>query len=1147
MIISKPQLVQNIEREISDNSKGEISPNDIRHNLLDIIDSVHNLTEFHVLKSTNVDTTSGSRSTRFGEFTLENLRLGVDGYTSVDNTAVGYASLNKNFSGYANTALGAYSLNCNIHGHNNVGLGFNSVAANTTGYGNVGVGNYSIHNNKTGSLNIAIGHGAGYYINRDDSSKLFIASHNVDRDYICSNETGEGLVPLIQGDLDSSNLQVGIAVSGLHAGAALQVGGSIHTNQSSNYTHSLGSFTYKFKNLFLNDSVFFGDNNYIRYDSLSDSFDITGAANFEGDLDTTGGLHLAKSLIVDENITTAGNISSSGSLTVNNDISVSGNITPQASLSSRLGSAEYPWLSADFHNLNVTGSSKFNKFEAVEQTHYLHKTIYLASKGYVDTLDGGGVKSLQENYHPNDNIEPPVGYLNDEELTGAGLNIYSSSTSYDRSYYLQFRPQDHSIKHPAKDDAYSRSSWFSNISITTANGSHVKTDRIISSDTIAMLNDKTGVGVFVRDRYYNSSPPATSYLYKDHQPNYSICFGDEDSIKLLYEEGDGADITPALSGYKDVEFIAPYAPNNSDYDVRILGSQRTSQRLNQHFDILGTGKFTLSYWAKDSVDNNVLNPEVGQTYDRFIIHGEKSEHNRTFMVMNHGNDGTVGINDFTNGQYMTPDTILNVRATGDAIVRVTAENTATTKSSLQLLAQSNCLDYGADIFYDNNSDYFNLDMYYNGESSKTRVLSATTSSDNKVGIFSSSPNSMLTIGNELDSQAAIAICENNAFAPATDNYGKIFVRPVDQDQKTNVINFVDSSGNYFEVSMNAVNVEGGGSLVDITGFADAAGNTLMGTDSPLSRSNITTSNDNTTFGYHAFRNISTGDKNTFIGSEAGKFVSGSVENNVCIGYRAGAASNFGSDNIIIGTDVPDPEFTISKSSNILIDNCIEINKGSVNNAYLKNSKLNVTNTTIYNLSLDPVAGKINLKRGTDSQNTKQVSLDISLHDEDVLRARRVSTSTYNPSPTYKNDSMDMPCVEVVGDLKVTGKLKFGDDSTEISSGSMLDDIDTLKSGITVTNAAIATEKNRIDSLNTNLSTLFVEGFADGQINVAVSPTSPTSGRITRRVKNSAGQWTAGDSIIITNRDPYLRIEKDDFVVAININGEYRPIFVSIPF
>ena len=75
------------------------------------------------------------------------------------------------------------------------------------------------------------------------------------------------------------------------------------------------------KNLFLNDSVFFGDNNYIRYNSLSDSFDITGAANFEGDLDTTGGLHLAKSLVVDENLTLAGNITASGYQHLNNGIS----------------------------------------------------------------------------------------------------------------------------------------------------------------------------------------------------------------------------------------------------------------------------------------------------------------------------------------------------------------------------------------------------------------------------------------------------------------------------------------------------------------------------------------------------------------------------------------------------------------------------------------------------------------------------------------------------------------------------------------------------------------------------------------------------------------------------------------------------------
>ena len=43
MILSKSQLVNNINTEISDQSTGQISPYDIRHNMLDVIDSVHNL------------------------------------------------------------------------------------------------------------------------------------------------------------------------------------------------------------------------------------------------------------------------------------------------------------------------------------------------------------------------------------------------------------------------------------------------------------------------------------------------------------------------------------------------------------------------------------------------------------------------------------------------------------------------------------------------------------------------------------------------------------------------------------------------------------------------------------------------------------------------------------------------------------------------------------------------------------------------------------------------------------------------------------------------------------------------------------------------------------------------------------------------
>jgi len=43
MIKSKSELINTINSELSDNSTGEISPRDIRHNLIDILDSIHNI------------------------------------------------------------------------------------------------------------------------------------------------------------------------------------------------------------------------------------------------------------------------------------------------------------------------------------------------------------------------------------------------------------------------------------------------------------------------------------------------------------------------------------------------------------------------------------------------------------------------------------------------------------------------------------------------------------------------------------------------------------------------------------------------------------------------------------------------------------------------------------------------------------------------------------------------------------------------------------------------------------------------------------------------------------------------------------------------------------------------------------------------
>ena len=211
MIISKQQLVSNILTELSDNSTGSISPYDIRHNLIDIVDSVHLLLVDKDL-STNNFASLDTRVTKAGKETLKNYF--VTNSINEDNSAFGYSALRNNFQGVKNTAIGSSALSCNVYGSDNIAVGYKAVEANTTGYGNIGVGNYTLETNKFGHYNVAIGNAAGYYIGRNESYKLYIAAHPVDNTYICDNPLGSGLTPLVHGDL--SGLKFGIAVNYLH-------------------------------------------------------------------------------------------------------------------------------------------------------------------------------------------------------------------------------------------------------------------------------------------------------------------------------------------------------------------------------------------------------------------------------------------------------------------------------------------------------------------------------------------------------------------------------------------------------------------------------------------------------------------------------------------------------------------------------------------------------------------------------------------------------------------------------------------------------------------------------------------------------------------------------------------------------------------
>ena len=78
------------------------------------------------------------------------------------NTAVGYASLEKNTSGSYNTAVGHFSLNKNQSGIRNVAMGFVALDENTYGNSNVGIGEWALRYNQNGNFNTALGTDALY-------------------------------------------------------------------------------------------------------------------------------------------------------------------------------------------------------------------------------------------------------------------------------------------------------------------------------------------------------------------------------------------------------------------------------------------------------------------------------------------------------------------------------------------------------------------------------------------------------------------------------------------------------------------------------------------------------------------------------------------------------------------------------------------------------------------------------------------------------------------------------------------------------------------------------------------------------------------------------------------------------------------------
>lgn len=1070
MILGKLQLVNNIVSELADNSTANISPNDVRHNLLDIIDSVHLLTVNQNITGLNFGTPS-TRTTKAGEATLEN--LGLNGYVSTDNSAFGYAALKSNYTGKQNTSIGSKSLSCNVYGENNVSVGYNALGGNTVGFANVGLGNYSLNNNKIGSGNVALGHAAGYFANRHTNNKLFIASHFVDEEYVCANPLGSGLTTLIYGDFELG--QVGINTNSLHNDGALQVGG--HASPSSGNAYNLGSSSYYWSKLYLSNSINF-----------------SGGASISSNAQT---------------------ILSSGSL------------SPATHNSYDFGLAGTRWRGAYVENLYVSGIARINKYKAIVNNEYATKTLFLGASGEVEVLDGGGPYGLLDYQNASNVIEPPYGFMSDGDLMDAGVIIKSSGVGYQRDYKFTFLPpviQDC----VSATNVYAQASWNSNISLHLDDATHLKTNKIVTAKDLAITSNSGCYGLFIRSDnrlYVSRENLLTSDLYSTSGHLAGIS-----NVNFLANSGD-------MSNY----FVAISAPESGvTVGQRFLTNTKRRIKDSDNYNKDKLSGFELRY-----IDDSNLNV-IGSLTDRFVIgsYDNTSAMLNAITLMKNNNEGVFGLSTLSPGvEDVLPKTIFNIRTTGNAIARLSTENFANTKASLQLVGGNNCLQNALELEYSDYTAQGDLSLYKDsGKQVFMRLHETGFMSMFPYG--NPTPNAMVTIGSSGYQNTAVSIYEHSSFPSSTPQYGKLFVKSNVSFNQGQSIYFLDGSGNYHDLVVNKYNNVDARAL-----FTDNQYNTYGGYLCPSGRT-IFTGTYNTAIGNRSLYSITNGYKNTVLGSLLATGITTGYSNTV-IGTNSANSLTAGNNNTVIGHDSYNSTST-SASNNIIIGNNGIGNGLSSNYNFMlgaNNSSLVLLHGIMGPTQSDkqlimPSGGKLVVK---DSTNTDSLSLQantIEVVDKSgsdypdntltfkfsgnasndlLLLKSNVASPTI--TPVYQQPISPRPYAELKGDLRLLGDIRFRD-NTSLYSASFLDDVNSQGSKIT--------------NLENSLNSLFVEGYTSNEIRPPSDGSHPTTGVLITKGNN----WSDSGSVILYNRDNILNIPNGTYVVAIRINNEYRPIWVG---
>jgi len=150
-----------------------------------------------------------------------------------NNTAIGYAALDKNTTTSNNTAVGYDALRFNT-ADNNSAFGYNALRANTGGTQNTGIGVNCLATNTTGDLNTAIGYLA-MNANTTGGYNVAVGRSALQSNTSASNNTAVGYAALDACTTSGDNVAVGsVALSAATTatrcvGVGQQAGGSVTT------------------------------------------------------------------------------------------------------------------------------------------------------------------------------------------------------------------------------------------------------------------------------------------------------------------------------------------------------------------------------------------------------------------------------------------------------------------------------------------------------------------------------------------------------------------------------------------------------------------------------------------------------------------------------------------------------------------------------------------------------------------------------------------------------------------------------------------------------------------------------------------------------------------------------------------------------